>query len=76
MTKRHSLPLSRKILLAIYNKKYLSLMLNDNKLKFATKHIYLVKILYSGLDIIEHIDNKINKWKKLIGMMKRRSLAL
>ena len=51
-------------------------MLNDNKLKFATKHIYLVKILYSGLDIIEHIDNKINKWKKLIGMMKRRSLAL
>ena len=51
-------------------------MLNDTKMKFATKHKYLVLVLDSRLELIEHIENKINKWDKIIGMMKRRSLAL
>ena len=76
MMKRRSLALSRKILLKIYNKNYPSLMLNDTKVQFATNQKYLVKILDSRLDLIEQIDNKINKCNKIIGLMKRQSLTL
>ena len=74
--KRRSLALSTKILLLIYNKKKPSLMLNDTEVKFATTQKYLVLILDCRPELIEHIDNKINKWNKIIGIMKRRSLAL
>ena len=50
-------------------------MLNDAKVQFATSHKHLVLILNSRHDFIEHIDNKINKCNKIIGLMKRRSLA-
>ena len=51
-------------------------MLNDAKVQFATSQKHLLFILDSRLDFIEHIDNKFNKCNKIIGMMKRRSLAL
>ena len=76
MIKRRSLALSRKILLTIINKNYPSLMLNDTKVQFATSHKYFVLILDLRLEFIQHINNKINKWNKIISMTKRRSLAL
>ena len=51
-------------------------MLNDAKVQFATTHKHLALILDFRLDFIEHIDNKFNKWNKIIGIMKRRSVAL
>ena len=75
MTKRRSLALSRKILLTINNKNYASLMLNDNKVEFVSSRKHLLLILDSRLNLIEHIDNKMNNWNKIIGMMKRLSLA-
>ena len=72
MMKRHSVTLSTKILLLIYYKNNPSLTLNDTEMQFATTQKYLVLILASRLELIEHIDNKINKWNKIIGMMKRR----
>ena len=75
MMKRRSLPLSKKILLKIY-KNYSSLILNDAKVQVSTNQEHLVLILDSRLDFIEHIDNKVNKWNKCIGMIKRYSLAL
>ena len=74
--KRRSLALSTKILLLIYNKNKPSLVLNDAEVQFATTQKYLVLILDSRLELIEHIDNKVNKWNKIIGIVKRRSLAL
>ena len=50
-------------------------MLNDTKVQFATTQKYLVLVLDSRPELTEHIDNKINKWNKIIGIMKRRSLA-
>ena len=50
-------------------------MRNDTKVQFATNQEHLVLVLDFRLDFIEHIDNKINKCNKIIGMMKRRSLA-
>ena len=76
MRKKGSLMMSRKILLIIYNKNYSSLMLNDAKVQFATSQKHFVLILDSRLDFIEHIDDKITKCNKIIGMIKRRSLAL
>ena len=76
MMKRHSLTRSRKTLLTINNKNYPSMVLIDKYVKFATSQIYLVLILDSRLDFIEHINNKINKCNKIIGVMKRRSVAL
>ena len=52
------------------------MMLNHAKVEFATNEKHLVLILDSTLDFIEHIDNKINKCYKIIGMMKRSSLRL
>ena len=51
-------------------------MLNDAKVLFTTKQELLVSILDSRLDFEEYIDKKINKWNKIIGMMKRLSLPL
>ena len=75
MIKRRSLALSRKLLLTINDKNYPSLMLNDEKVQFAGSQKHLLLILDSRLDFIEHIDNKMKNWNKIIGMMKRRSLA-
>ena len=44
-------------------------MLNNSKVQFATIQEHLVLILDSRLDFIEHIDNKINKCNKGIGLM-------
>ena len=76
MMKRRSLALSTKILLLIYNKKKPSLMLNDTEVQFATTQKYLVLILGCRPEWIQHIDNKINKWNKVIDIMKTRLLAL
>ena len=51
-------------------------MLNDTKVQFITNQKNLVEILDSRLDIIEHTHNKINKCYKIVGVMKRCSLAL
>ena len=51
-------------------------MLNWTMVLFATSQKHLVLVLDFRLDFIEHIDNKINKWDKIIGKMKRRPLAL
>ena len=51
-------------------------MLNDANVQFATNEKYLVKILFSRLDFIEYIGNKINKRNKIIGLMTRRSLGV
>ena len=51
-------------------------MLNDAKVQFATTQKYLVLILDCRPEWIQHIDNKINKWNKVIDIMKTRSLAL
>ena len=51
-------------------------MLNDAKVKFATSQKHLLLILDSRLDFIEHIDDKLNKYNKMIGVMKRLSSAL
>ena len=76
MMNRRSLALSIKLLLKIYKKNDLSLMLNDAKVQFANSPKHLLSLLDSRFDIVEHIDKKINKCTKIIGVMKRRSLAL
>ena len=76
MMKRRSSSSSIKILLLLCNKNKPSLIVNDAEVQFATTQKYLVLILGSRPEFIEHIDNKINKWNKIIGIMKRRSLAL
>ena len=50
-------------------------MINDAKVQFTTSHNHLVAILDSRLDFMEHIDHKIIKCNKIIGMMKICSLA-
>ena len=58
------------------NVSYLSLVFNDNKVQLANSQKHLGLILDSKLDFNEHIDNKINKCNKVIGIMKRLSLIL
>ena len=50
-------------------------MLQDIKMQFATSQKHLVLILDSRIDFIDHIDNKINMYKQIIGMMKKTSLT-
>ena len=61
------------------NKNYPSLIFNDTKVQLDTNQKYLGLILDSRLfsrHINEHIDYKINKCNKIIGIMKRLSLTL
>ena len=58
------------------NKNYPSLMFNDTKVQLATNQKHLGLILDSRLDFNEHIDYKINKCNKIIGILKRLSLTL
>ena len=51
-------------------------MFNGTKVKLANSQKHLGLILDSKLDFNEHIDNKINKCNKVIGIMKRLSLIL
>ena len=51
-------------------------MLSDVKVQFITSHKYSVLILYFRLYSIGHIENNIGKCNKIIGMIKRRLLAL
>ena len=75
MMKKTSLTQSRNMFLTIYNKNYPSLMLEELKMQFATTQKHLVLILVSRLDFIEYIDHKINKYKQIIGIMKKSSLT-
>ena len=58
------------------NISYPSLVFNDNKVQLANSQKHLGLILDSKLDFNEHIDNKINKCNKVIGIIKRLSLIL
>ena len=49
-------------------------MLKDNKMQFATSQKYLLLILDCRIDFTEYMGNKINKYKKIFGMMKKTSL--
>ena len=51
-------------------------MFNDTKVQLANSQKHLALILDSKLDYNEHIDNKIYKCNKIIGIMKRLSLIL
>ena len=51
-------------------------MFNVTKVQLANSQKHLRLILDSKLDFNEHIDNKINKCNKIIGIMKRFSLIL
>ena len=53
------------------NKNYPSLVFNNIKVQIADSQKYLGLIVDSKLDFNEHIDNKINKCNKIIGIMKR-----
>ena len=50
-------------------------MLNHAKVQFASSQKHSVLILASTIDFIEHIDNKINKYKQIRGIMKNSSLT-
>ena len=51
-------------------------MFNDTKVKLANSQKHLRLILDSKLDFKRYIDNQINKWNKIIGIIKRLSLIL
>ena len=51
-------------------------MFNDKKVQLATNQKLLGLNLDSKLDLNKHIDKKINKSIKIIGVMKRLSLIL
>ena len=53
------------------NENYLSLVFNDTKVHLGNSQKHLGLILDSELDFNEHIDNKIDKCNKIIGIMKR-----
>ena len=55
---------------------YPSLVFNDTYVQLANSQKHLGLILDSKLDLNEHIDNKINKCNKILGIMKRLSLIL
>ena len=56
------------------NRNHPLLMFDDTKVDTSQKHLEL--ILDSRLGFNEHIDNKINKCNKIIGIMKILSLTL
>ena len=58
------------------NENYPSLMFNDAKVQIDNSQKRLGLILDSKLDFNEHIDNKIKKCSKIIGIMKRLFLIL
>ena len=58
------------------NENYPSLMFNDAKVQIDISQKHLGLILDSKLDFNEHIDNKIKKCSKIIGIMKRLFLIL
>ena len=68
MMKRRSLAKSKKFFRKI-DKNYPSLTLNGAKVQLALNQEHLVLIFDFRLDFSEHIDNKINKWNKIIGLM-------
>ena len=55
------------------NENYPSLVFRATKVQLANSQKHLGLILDSKLDFNEHIDNKISKWNKIIGIMKRKS---
>ena len=58
------------------NENYPSLVFNDTKVQLANSQKHLQLILDSKLDCNEYIDKKINKYNKIIGIMKILSLIL
>ena len=75
MMKRRSLALSIKVLLKVYIKSYPFLMLIDARVQFDISQKHLLFVLDSRFDFIDHIDNKINKYKQIIGIMETTSLT-
>ena len=59
-----------------HNENYPSLVFNDTKVQLANSQKHLGLILDSKLEFNEHIDNKINKCNKIIGILKGLSLIL
>ena len=51
------------------------LTFNNNKMQSARAQKHLGLILDSKLDINQHIDDKINKWNKIIGTIRRLSMT-
>ena len=58
------------------NENYPSLVFNDTKVQLAINQKHLALTLDSKLDFNEHMDYQINKFNKIIGIMKIRSLIL
>ena len=58
------------------NENYPSLVFNNTKVQIANSQKHLGLILDSKLKFNEHINNKINKCNKIIGIIKRFSLIL
>ena len=54
-----------------YNVTYPSLVFNDHKVQLANSQKHLELILDSKLDFNEHINDKINKCNKVIGIMNK-----
>ena len=50
---------------------YPPLKFNNNDVQSANSQKHLGLVLYSKLDFNEHVNNKINKCKKSIGVMKK-----
>ena len=53
-----------------------SLTFNNNKIKYAPAQKHRGLILDSKLDFNQHVDDKINKCKKVIGFTKRLPMTL
>ena len=58
------------------NRNHPFLMFDDTKVELATSQKHLELILDSRFGFNKHIDNKINKCNKIIGIMKILSLTL
>ena len=52
------------------------LTFNNNKIQSAPLNKYLGLALDSKLDFNQHINDEINRYDKIIGIMKRLSMAL
>ena len=58
------------------NKNYPWLVVNSTRVQLGNSQKHFGLVLHSKLDFNQHIDNKTNKWNKIIGIMKRLSLIL
>ena len=57
-------------------KNYPWLVVDSTRVQLGNSQNHFELVLHSKLDFNEHIDNKTNKWNKIICIMKRLSLIL